>query len=156
MALPVRKVNKIQCPFYFRLNSKQFSERANVFCVEVENAAWTAESIIQLRAKVKKNAALGSLSFLWFGWWAPTVGIVSGGQQHGEEYQQWYQQVGNVDRDQQQALLQRLGTSSGCHWELMKHDVAQDGHQRGGHMNRIHNGRHPNPLTATCKMIRSV
>lgn len=150
----------MQCPFYFRLNTHYSAvEEQMVFVCKLEMLLDLQNQSSNYRIKwpKKKNPDLVSLSFLWFGWGVPTVGIVvSGGQQHSEEHQQWHQQVGNIDRKQQQAFLQRLGTSSWHHWELMKHDVAQDGHQRGGHVNRIHNGRHPNPLTAACEMTWSV
>lgn len=91
------------------------------------------------------------LLLLGAGWWVPTAGIVGGGQQHSEEYQQRNQQVGSVYGDQQQAFLQRLGTSAWCGWELMEHDMTQDRDQCCGHMHGIHNGRGSDPLTATCK-----
>lgn len=78
----------------------------------------------------------------------PALGVVRGGQQHGEEQQQRHQQVRDVDGGQQQALPRGPGTGVGFRGELMEKDVAQDGEQRGGHMDGVHDGRSPDPLTA--------
>lgn len=78
-------------------------------------------------------------------------GVVHRGQQHGDKQQQRHQQVRSVDRRQQPALLQRLGTGVDFRGGLIEEDVSQNRDQCGGHVCGIHDGWSPDPPTTTWK-----
>lgn len=76
--------------------------------------------------------------------------FVVGVAEHGEQEQQWDQQVGQVDGEQRQALAQRLRPRVLRLGEVVEQDVGQDGKQSGGHVGGVDNGRSPDPSAATC------
>lgn len=76
--------------------------------------------------------------------------FVVGVAEHGEQQQQWDQQVGQVDGEQHQALAQRLRARLLRLGEVVEQDVGQDGKQSGGYVGGVDNGRSSDPSAATC------
>lgn len=77
--------------------------------------------------------------------------FVVGVAEHGEQEQQWDQQVRQVDGEQHEALAQRLRARVLRLREVVEQDVGQDGKQSGGYVGGVDNGRSPDPSAATFK-----
>lgn len=80
--------------------------------------------------------------------------VIVGVVEHGEEDEERDQQVGQVDGEQDQALVLCLRAQVLRLGEVVEQDVCQDGKQGGCHMGGIDNCRSPYPFAATCRGSR--